>query len=730
MKKLKIEFTNCYGIRELKKELTFQNTDNGRAVAIYAPNGSMKTSFAKTIDQLRQGLEPKDERFNRPSSWVLEADGRDVDPEQIYVLYSAPDISREPESMSAILVNPSEKKRFDEIFLTLEKQKNSLVIRLNRRSVVHKKSLEQRILEDFNATDLYDLLSESDLRQSYDLGHLKYEEVLSEDALGILQSPEFVENARVFGKAYREVFERQDSPFKRGVFNPKSAETAVSALRNSGYFEAEHRVHFAGDESSLTAEQVNDRLSEVQSAIDSDGRLKELQRKLGEKTSSRKLNSVLEGMNPSELDIFLEEVSPGNLPSFRRKLWCHYLSEDEGLVEMLDYYRKHRDELRAIEARAANEVSTWRLVVGLFNRRFVDLPFTLRVTNPSEAALGKSAKVVFDFKDEVDDSSQTLSHEALGKSSTLSQGEMRALHLLNFIFDMKDREQRCVDSLVIIDDPADSFDYKNKHAILQYLKDLSEIERFRLIILTHNFDFYRSLSERVVDRKRCFMANQHLSAITLEKADGIQNIFINKWKMNIHQNKNADILYASVPFVRNLIEYISGDQADAYKDLCKLLHWQEGTSGFTVGSYFEIYNRLFVLELSPPGADRKMVEVLFERADLISGSDSTIGLDLEQKVLLSIAIRIKAERFITDELRRIKGDPTYWSTQKVFGKMLPEYLALKDHSQEARPVLERVGITVSSNIHLNSFMFEPILDLTIDHLRCLYQDVSKLSVDL
>ena len=355
------------------------------------------------------------------------------------------------------------------------------------------------------------------------------------------------------------------------------------------------------------------------------------------------------------------------------------------------------------------------------------MPFILRLTNPVDAMLGKATPIVeFDFKDKYDGSHRAFSRKQLDESKTLSQGETRALHLLNFIFDMEDRAQRGEDSLIIIDDPADSFDYKNKHAILQYLKDLSEIERFRLIILTHNFDFYRSLSERVVHRDRCFMVSQHHSAIALEEADGIQNIFINKWKMNIHKNKNEAILYASVPFVRNLIEYIEGKKDERYKKLCELLHWQEGTAEFTVRSYFEIYNKLFTLELSPTGADRKMVEVLFEQADRISGSDSTIGLDLELKVLLSIAIRIKAERFIIEELRRIKGDPSYWSTQKVFGKMLPEYLALKDDSQDARSVLERVSITVSSNIHLNSFMFEPILDLTIDHLRCLYRDVSSL----
>jgi len=30
------------------------------------------------------------------------------------------------------------------------------------------------------------------------------------------------------------------------------------------------------------------------------------------------------------------------------------------------------------------------------------------------------------------------------------------------------------------------------------------------------------------------------------------------------------------------------------------------------------------------------------------------------------------------------------------------------------------------NIHLNSFMYEPIIDMTDEHLKKLYEDVSKL----
>lgn len=53
------------------------------------------------------------------------------------------------------------------------------------------------------------------------------------------------------------------------------------------------------------------------------------------------------------------------------------------------------------------------------------------------------------------------------------------------------------DTIVVMDDIADSFDYQNKYAIVEYIKDLSESQNIYLLILTHNYDFYRTLTSRL-----------------------------------------------------------------------------------------------------------------------------------------------------------------------------------------------------------------------------------------
>ena len=194
------------------------------------------------------------------------------------------------------------------------------------------------------------------------------------------------------------------------------------------------------------------------------------------------------------------------------------------------------------------------------------------------------------------------------------------------------------------------------------------------------------------------------------------------WKPKVAESNS--IMLASIPFTRNLIEYTLGEEVEDYKKLTSLLHWKEDTSNITAGEYFEIYNRLFHTKHGESDTT-KMYDLLLSEATSICTEEHD-EIKLENKVLISISTRIQAEKFMTEELRLLKADPLYWCTTKSqFGALLGEY---KHHDPDAAKieVLEGVGITVSSNIHLNSFMYEPILDLSLDHLCNLFMTVSRL----
>lgn len=55
------KFSNCYGLKDFELPRIDFSTSN-RAI-IYAPNGVMKTSFSKVMDDISKGLAPVDRVF-------------------------------------------------------------------------------------------------------------------------------------------------------------------------------------------------------------------------------------------------------------------------------------------------------------------------------------------------------------------------------------------------------------------------------------------------------------------------------------------------------------------------------------------------------------------------------------------------------------------------------------------------------------------------------------------
>lgn len=721
MDNLKVHLENCYGISSLDE--TFDLSAVGRkakAYSIYAPNGLMKTSFSRTFDALSKGEQPKEERFNRQTTCIVKADNVDIEKEQIYVLKSEIEISSDNEAVTNILINQESKSRYDSLISNINKLKSKLETSLQKKSKLKKGDVASNLINDFQTDNFVKAIElAKEIVLGDDLGSFIYNEIFDPKAISILESPEFLSKSDEFNQRYQDLFNQTGTIYRRGVFNPTKADTSFSTLNKQGYFAGGHKVHLQGDDASINYEELQEKMRVVHESIDSDDELKKLRVNLAKNAQTQALISLLENISATEVDLLLHNVKPDNQAEFKRSLWAFYIQNCPDTDVFLQAFSDNQAELEQIELDAATEAPNWSVAVELFNNRFVDMPFTLSLFNQVEAALGKDkAQLKFTFKDGDDRIDCTRS-----EIKSLSQGEKRALYLLNFIFEVEDRKRKSADTLFIIDDVADSFDYKNKHAIVQYLEDISEIEHFSQLILTHNFDFFRTLANNFVHRERCLMANRTENGIEFSQAEGIKNYFIGKWKRNI---TNSDfILCATVPFTRNLIEYIRGETDPDYLKLTSLLHWKENTDQITTGEYYEIYNRLFGTNY-PTNDASSFKELLFNKANEIKSRANHDGLNLEDKVLLSIAIRMRSEIFLIEEMRKLKEDGTYWcQSNNQFGVLIKTYVKELPNSNAIR-TLEKVSITVSSNIHLNSFMYEPILDLTIEHLITLYSEILEL----
>lgn len=348
------------------------------------------------------------------------------------------------------------------------------------------------------------------------------------------------------------------------------------------------------------------------------------------------------------------------------------------------------------------------------------MPFEIRLVNQEDIVLRReTANIEFDYKDR-NDSPVTKDKSSI--LSILSKGEQRAFYILQLLFDIESRKQLNQETLLILDDIADSFDYKNKYAIIEYIKELHCNSIFRLIILTHNFDFYRTVASRLsLDYKAAFMATKNDNReVQLIKGEYRKDIF-SHFKNNISDQK---IFVSIIPFVRNLIEYIEDNSSSNYLLLTSCLHVKVDTSTITCADILNLIHKSFPSTINQGigFGGRFIKDLIYETADLIILENGINEILLENKITLSVAIRLKAEEYM---LRKIPNS----STLEIDSNQTSELFKFfkKNHSnKESISILDRINLMTPENIHVNAFMYEPLIDISVFHLVDLYKKVRAL----
>lgn len=116
MQKLKVTFKNCFGISSFEHDFDFSNEN---FVLIYAPNGMMKSSFAKTFDCIAKNdkkQQPCDRIYtNRETECSILSDGNQIVPESIFVANGESELSTDSR-ITTFLASKELKKQYDEIY--------------------------------------------------------------------------------------------------------------------------------------------------------------------------------------------------------------------------------------------------------------------------------------------------------------------------------------------------------------------------------------------------------------------------------------------------------------------------------------------------------------------------------------------------------------------------------------------------------------------------------------
>ena len=721
MEKLTVSLENCYGIKSLKSSFDFTNRT---AYAIYAPNGSMKSSFAQTFKDVAEEKESSDRIFPlRDTAREIKNEvGNDLLPDSVLVLPPYDEFFGHTEKTSTLLVNNVLRTEYERLHEDLERCKDRFISAMKEQSGL-RKDIDKEIALSFMKSDdsesFYRALERvhSELKDQNDspFESVRYDSLFEERALSILETSEFKEAIQDYITRYNELLD-SSTYFKKGVFEYFNASQIAKTLKSNGFFDAKHTVTLNAEENReiKTQQQLEEIVQEELDGITNDtdlkAKFKKIKQQLEKNQQLRNFQQYL-----SNNSFLLPHLD--NIGLLKEKIWLSYFKVREQFYdELVSQYRKVKDRRQEIENEAREERTRWESAIELFNERFY-VPFTLEAKNKAEVMLGYETTLELGYTFHDGDEKTQVEHQAL--LGTLSQGEKKALYILNVIFEIEVRRNNDQETLFVVDDIADSFDYKNKYAIIQYLQEISEDTSFKLIVLTHNFDFFRTISSRFIGYGGCLMATKNDDETILSQAEGISNPFLH-WRNCFYNDGKKRV--AAISFTRNLIEHTRGRSDDDYLKLTSLLHWTEDTAGIIQRDLDGVFHRVFNGQGEFINPDEPVIELIEREAlDCMNGEGSN---NLENKIVLAIATRIYAEKYMAQRIDDLDF------LQSIGGSQTPKLLKrfTCDFSNEIENIrtLRKVLLMTPENIHLNAFMYEPILDMSDDSLRDLFSEVCRL----
>jgi hypothetical protein len=244
-----------------------------------------------------------------------------------------------------------------------------------------------------------------------------------------------------------------------------------------------------------------------------------------------------------------------------------------------------------------------------------------------------------------------------------------------------------------------------------------------MIILTHNFDFYRNIQSRLDIRSWIIWdTNREWANLKAEKKEW--EIVLKSWAnlFNLISNcisdydRNIQSAIALIPVAREIVNYAFWKEHENwyYDILTNILHVKN--TNIDLSKLYSIFEIVFCSEAINDW------EKVIVQDEIIKECDRIIKNQIDSlpvKIVLSIWIRLKAEKFMLSKLTEEK-EYIWPQTRQLFNDV--KSLLTK----EEKELMNKVMIMTPESIHINSFMYEPLIDMSDRSLRELYKEIPPI----
>lgn len=738
-------FENCYGMKQFT--LPAINLNPCNKAIIYAPNGAMKTSFSKVFEDISKGAKTSDRIFKDAVSrysithytshyeYSSAAGSPIPQSDNIYVINSFADkFEFSKDTVGTLLADEGTRNQYNVIMGQFSDTITEILNKLREITGLTKPQIKGKLINDLHLPDTADwpdiieAIGQIENQNYVFLNHVIYLELFNDKAIVVYGNADFRQNIAEYIDTLENLL--QTSSLLNPHFTERNAEELSKSLSSYNLFEAQHKILLRDgtqvntlDEWKHLVQQELDELYQTPALARTFERLKKL---FSKNADAEKVRDII--VSHREILPYLMDIT-----ALKKQTWCNCFNRlDKPFAEYYETVASFKERIRELYEQASAQSARWNEVVDEFNRRF-RVPFTVNITNKSNFILKDEApNIEFEYTRGTGDNIESTDLNKEDLMVSLSMGERRALYLLYILFDLERIRKQASEGggqyLIIADDISDSFDYKNKYAIVEYLSDLAGTQGIDLLMLTHNFDFYRTVMFRCdVKRQNCYIAQRSTEGIVnIAEFRYQRDFFKNVIRASI-QNGNIDnetkkkCLIASIPFYRNLADYCgSGD--DFLKLTC-CLHYKTApldTAQLMVSNIWEVISQ-FLDSTALVSADKPYLQLLQSLATNILQDNDEVSL--ENKLVLSIAARIEIEKFMKAKIIENEGtcsDATDNQTREWFNKAKPY---ITDAEKEA---IEEINLVTPESIHLNAFMYEPLIDVSSWNLKELYRKAIAL----
>lgn len=250
-------FENCYGIKQFNMPNINFNACN-KAI-IYAPNGVMKTSFAKVFEDISKGIATTDRIFTNEvsrysithytSHYNYSSDDNSNIPhsENIYVINSFADkFEFTKKTVGTLLADEGTRNQYNVLMAQLSDMITEILNKLKDLTGISKLQIKGKLIDDLGLgstadwPDIIEAIGQIENKRIEFLNDILYSELFNEKAMLVYGNVDFRRNITEYIESLENLL--KNSPLLNNQFTERSAEELSKSLATNNLFEAQHKI--------------------------------------------------------------------------------------------------------------------------------------------------------------------------------------------------------------------------------------------------------------------------------------------------------------------------------------------------------------------------------------------------------------------------------------------------------------------------------------------------------